>query len=571
MPSTPREKSPKVLFLGLEDVPTLGSVSCGWQLVILDDVEEFEGFDGKIDVVVFTDRADDLERIMDEVRERGAIGIVVVETKAQDAFQILDAIGAHSFVTRPVDAGQLTRVVAQEVRFRAGKPHRREFDRSVPRFVGHSELVRRICEQVAYVAPSTAPVLVSGESGTGKELVAKAIHRLSPRRTEPLVVVNCGAIPSELIESELFGHEKGAFTSAESQRLGCFEVADGGTLFLDEIGELQSMVQVKILRALQHGQFSRVGGTGHIDVDVRIIAATNRNLEADVESGAFREDLYYRLNVLSLKLPPLRERVSDVRVLWEHFVSAAATVEGSEPPTTNADVLRLLERHDWPGNIRELENVARRVVAMRPSREITPASLPRQVRANPPPDRVRIPGMTLEELERYAILKTYDTTGSVRRTAEILDVSERKIFYRLKQYREEDSEAIEDDRAMLALVEDDVDFRNALRELLSRSYRVVEFESVEELLAALSHDRPAVIVSDVRLPNADGLSILDELSDERREIPVILMSAFADDKTRALAREKGAVAFLEKPVDTILLGRVLERATRERSSTPAGM
>ncbi len=557
-------KQPFVVLLGLQTVPDLGSAPVGCGVVILDDLKQYRAREanGGFEVVVFEEAAAFADELVEEIRAREGAAIMIADSDAQRAFARVLELGADAFLCQPVDGGQLARVAAQEIRAVRRHPKRQGQPVPVTRFVGRSQSISDVCAQLGFMAPSNAPVLITGESGTGKDLVARALHRLSPRRRQSMIAVNCGAIPSDLIESQLFGHEKGAFTGADGRQLGCFEAADGGTLFLDEIGELAADVQVKLLRALQDGGITRVGGTQRIQVDVRIIAATNSDLAGDLVSGAFREDLYYRLNVLHLHLPALRERRSDVQMLWEHFVETAALEEGTEPPETTDDVLEVLEVHDWPGNVRELENTARRAVALRPARSLTPLALPSQLRGpvRIDEDEIRIPGMTLDDLERVAIRKTYDATGSVKRTAEILGVSERKIFYRLKQYREAESEGAFDDRTHLALVEDDGDLRVAMRELLSRSYLVSEFASVEELLNSLAVELPDVIVTDVRMPNQTGLDLLDELHERHIEVPVILMSAYADAETRSKGFAKGALAFLEKPIDAISLGRHLERA-----------
>jgi two-component system NtrC family response regulator len=238
--------------------------------------------------------------------------------------------------------------------------------------VGSSEPMKNLCRMLARTAPSSLTVLITGESGTGKELVARSIHRLSPRRDQPFVAVNCGAIPESLIESELFGHEKGAFTGATERKIGKFEAADGGTLFLDEIGELRLQMQVKLLRVLEDRRFHRVGGTEAIEVDIRLVCATNRDLAQAVEDGDFRPDLFYRIDVLRIETPPLRQRKSDIETLWEHFVQKTAAEEGREALETRPDVVRLLMRYDWPGNVRELENIARQAVIRRSRGKITP-------------------------------------------------------------------------------------------------------------------------------------------------------------------------------------------------------
>ncbi len=237
----------------------------------------------------------------------------------------------------------------------------------------------RLFDTVAQVAPSRSTILIQGESGTGKELIAKAIHQNSPRRDKPFIAVNTGAIPSDLLESTLFGHVKGAFTSAINAKKGLFEVANGGTLFLDEIGTMSMDMQAKILRVLQDRRFMHLGGTTEIQVDVRIVAATNVNLQQAVKDGRFREDLFYRLNVISLELPPLRQRREDVPLLAQHFLRYYAAENGTEAPSLSPEALRILMDYEWPGNVRELENAMERGVVLATTRTITPDLLPSQL------------------------------------------------------------------------------------------------------------------------------------------------------------------------------------------------
>ncbi|HEX7980186.1 MAG TPA: sigma-54 dependent transcriptional regulator, partial [Gemmatimonadaceae bacterium] len=246
--------------------------------------------------------------------------------------------------------------------------------------IGESEPLREVMVKVEQMAPVSSTVLIEGESGSGKELVARALRSLSPRRNKPFIAVNVGALPDTLLESELFGHEKGAFTGAAERRLGRFELADGGTIFLDEIGEIPPSTQVKLLRVLEEREFTRVGGTASISVDVRVIAATNRPLRAHVEEGKFRADLYYRLNVLSIYLPPLRERPDDIPLLVRRFIRDLAAQHDRPFPGLSADAMRLLVEYPWPGNVRELRNLVESMVVLSHGREIGPEDLPRQIR-----------------------------------------------------------------------------------------------------------------------------------------------------------------------------------------------
>jgi two-component system, NtrC family, response regulator len=298
-------------------------------------------------------------------------------------------------------------------------------------------------------------VLILGETGTGKEKIAQAIHQGSPRRNAAFVAVNCAALSESLLETELFGHEKGAFTGAHCRREGRFKMADGGTLFLDEIGELSPGLQVKLLRVLQERQFERVGGSQTVSVDVRVLAATNRDLRRMVTDGTFRADLFYRLNVMVLRVPALRDRPGDLGPLISYILARLSFELGIPKPDLDEDLLRRLASYEWPGNVRELENVLERLTVVSQGRRAAWTDLPPELRQRTgEPDRrgdstdgnasngrsaaPAIPGATFREIERYAILKTYETCGcSPSRTAEILGLSLRTVHYRLREYRGE--------------------------------------------------------------------------------------------------------------------------------------
>jgi DNA-binding NtrC family response regulator len=297
--------------------------------------------------------------------------------------------------------------------------------------------MQQVFDVVLQVAPSRASVLIAGESGTGKELIAAAIHEHSPRAKKPFVKLHCAALAETLLESELFGHERGSFTGAVGRREGRFEQADGGTLFLDEIGEISPSIQVKLLRFLQEHEFERVGGNQTIKVDVRVITATNRNLLQRVKEGLFREDLYYRLNVVSIDMPPLRARPSDIALLASHFLARYTRENGKAIDGFTDDALARLANYDWPGNVRELENAIERAVVVCKKTRIGVEDLTASIAsAEKRPDGMpAVPGAKMEELERYAILKTLEHTGgSTSRAAEILGISPRTIQYRLQQY-----------------------------------------------------------------------------------------------------------------------------------------
>lgn len=308
-------------------------------------------------------------------------------------------------------------------------------------FVGESPVMREIFDRIRQVAPSNATVLIRGESGTGKELVARAIHLQSPRRDKPLVRVNCAALSAGVLESELFGHERGAFTGADRRRIGRFEMAEGGTIFLDEVSEMDLTLQGKLLRVLQEKEFERVGSSETLTADVRVVASSNRNLEEAIEKGTFRHDLYYRLNVISIHLPPLRERRSDIRPLVAYFLEKHNREEGTHVRTITEEAMELLERYDWPGNVRELENIIERAIVLSrgdtiDASLIAPAlsGAPGRPESAPPPFAPR----PLEEVEREHILRTLaHFKGHRLRTAQALGISERSLRDRLSRWKEE--------------------------------------------------------------------------------------------------------------------------------------
>jgi two-component system NtrC family response regulator len=301
--------------------------------------------------------------------------------------------------------------------------------------------MEEVLNMAGRVAASSATVLLRGESGTGKELIAKAIHFHSPRANAPLIKVNCAALPETLLESELFGHEKGAFTGATTRRIGRFEAADRGTLFLDEIGELTPGMQVKLLRVLQEREFERLGGNETIKVDVRVIAATNRNIEKAVTEGAFREDLYYRLNVVSVVIPPLRERKEDVPALLDFFIKKYNAENKKNITGISAETRDLLMRYGYPGNVRELENIIERAVVLSKKGIITTADLPIHVRTSASEEELSAETLgslneTLETIERSILLEALKASGGVQtRAAEKLGISERVLRYKLKKYK----------------------------------------------------------------------------------------------------------------------------------------
>ncbi len=380
-------------------------------------------------------------------QEQPGLAVIVMTAfgSVESAVEAMKA-GADDYLTKPLSFDAVELVLERSMERLALRREleslRAARDTSSPTFiVGKSPPVLELLAMVDQVAESRATVLITGESGTGKELVARRIHEMSPRAHRPFVRLHCAALAESVLESELFGHEKGAFTGATNRRAGRFEEADGGTLFLDEIGELSGSVQVKLLRFLQQREFERVGGNQTIEVDVRIVAATNRDLRAEVDAGRFREDLFFRLHVINLDVPPLRARPGDVPILARSFVARFAEENDKSIREIEPEAMEILESYEWPGNVRELENVIQRAVVLAGGDRIEARHLPPHIvgdRTDASGLDVRIPGATLAELERHAILKTYEATGgSSSETAEILGISVRKVQYRLKEYREE--------------------------------------------------------------------------------------------------------------------------------------
>jgi hypothetical protein len=350
--------------------------------------------------------------------------------------------GAENYLTKPLDFDALSAVVGRamdKARLTQEAQRLREKLRERNAF-GHiitsDAAMHEVLSLVAQVGPSRASVLITGESGTGKELIAEAIHAAGTRANNPLVRVNCAALVETLLESELFGHERGAFTGAVARREGRFRQAEGGTLFLDEIGDIPQGVQVKLLRVLQERAFERVGGNETLKADVRIVAATNRDLKAEIEAGRFREDLFYRLNVVSLELPPLRKRKRDIPALATFFLKRYASENGKANLSMGAEALEQLAAYAWPGNVRELENAIERAVVLCDGALIEPRHLPSSiVPAQPPAGPPPVPGSSIADLERHAILTTLEAcAGSTSRAALILGISTRKIQYKLHEY-----------------------------------------------------------------------------------------------------------------------------------------
>ena len=354
-------------------------------------------------------------------------------------------VGAIDYITKPIELEELLilvdRVAERRKLIRENELLRQELGKtgiSSDKIIYKSPAMAELINMASRVAISRASILIQGESGTGKELLARLIHNLSPRAHKPIIVVNCGALQENLLESELFGHEKGAYTGAASRRIGRFEEADGGTLFLDEIGELSPAIQVKLLRFLQEREFQRLGSNTNIHVDVRVISATNRDLEDQVKEGSFRGDLLYRLNVVTMALPSLRERKEDVPILINHFIDKFSKENNKHINGLTAEARDLLLKYDYPGNVRELENILERAVVIARDEYITIIDLPFKNDSLNDHSKKKIPGSlreSIDELEKVLIAEAMEKTlNNQSKAAEILGMSERMLRYKLKKY-----------------------------------------------------------------------------------------------------------------------------------------
>jgi len=419
----------------------------GYEVTVADDAfEALALFDETPPALTITDLTmpgmHGLDLLL-RIRQRNPHAAVVVMTARGDVDCAVHAMraGALDYLVKPLDVNRLLSTAEKVVEAfrlrRLSDPPPRPASSCCDRIIGSSAEMQQVFRCIEQVAPSRATVLVTGESGTGKEVVAMAVHRGSQRAAGPFIAMNCAALSESLLESELFGHERGSFTGADRRRRGRIEQADGGTLFLDEIGEISPALQVKLLRVLQERAFERVGGNETVRVDVRIVTATNRNLRELVAAGKFREDLLYRLDVVGLHLPPLRDRRADIPALAQHFLKRYADANGSDVTRFSDAALEALANCDWPGNVRQLENAIEHAVVFAAGDCIEAEHLPPELQAKAPTtERLpAVPGARLLELERYAILKTMQAFGgSTRKTAELLGMSVRKVQYRLRQY-----------------------------------------------------------------------------------------------------------------------------------------
>lgn len=391
--------------------------------------------------------------LLRQIKARHAGVVVVMMSAHNDVTAAVDAMkeGAFDYLMKPFGKEDALLAVQKAMKLRAVLIENVALKRQVQDYFSRSNVIgsspawRPVCDMVEQVAPSRATVLVTGESGTGKELIANLVHRLSPRADRPFVTLNAAALPDSLLEAELFGYEKGAFTGAMQRKPGRFELADGGTLFLDEIGELPLGAQAKFLRVLQEGTFERLGGTQTLNVDVRLVAATNKNLEQEVTDRHFREDLYYRINVINMTLPPLRDRREDIPLLVTHFLRQFAAQNQKEVTAIEQDALQRLQAFHWPGNVRELENMMERAVILTQASTIRVADLPPQLRDLEPVDINPLPttsehmvlpaNATMAEIERTAIAQALGRcAGNRQAAARELDIGVATLYRKLKEY-----------------------------------------------------------------------------------------------------------------------------------------
>jgi DNA-binding NtrC family response regulator len=415
---------------------------------------------GGIDLVISDVKMPDLDGL-DMLREIKAVTpsphvITITAFGSIDTAIRAVKLGAFDYITKPFEIDQLILSVEKALAERELRSEVARLRAEVQRsyrwgdIVGKSPAMREIFETIRRLSASDVTVLVTGESGTGKELVAKSLHFNSPRKGRPFVPLNCATIPDTLLDSELFGHKRGAFTDARADRAGLFVEADGGTLFLDEIAELSPALQAKLLRVIQEGEIRPLGASRAVSVDVRVIAATNKDLEARLKTGAFREDLYYRLNVIHIHLPPLRDRTEDLLALSEHFLAACAARAGKEVRGLHESATKALLAHAWPGNVRELENTIERAVALCEGRHIRVEDLPATVRERRPgePDTLQMAlarGLTLAELEREYIQRVLTAEGGNKtRAAQRLGLDRKTLYRKLEEYSAEGGAPVKD-------------------------------------------------------------------------------------------------------------------------------
>jgi len=409
--------------------------------VAMDLIEE-----GDVDLVITDLKMPNLsgEELMKETVERHPYLPVIILTGHGTIENAVDAMrnGAYDYITKPLNIDKLSLIVKRALENSSLKRQNRELlnqlrkKYSFESIIGKSEPMKKVFETIELVAPSRANVLIYGESGTGKEMIADAIHHNSPRNQKPYVKVHCAAIPETLLESELFGHEKGAFTGAIARKRGRFELANQGSIFLDEIGEISLQMQVKLLRVIQQREFERVGGESPIKVDVRIISATNKNLKEEIENGNFREDLYYRLDVVSIQVPPLREKKDDIPLMVHKFIEEFAHENNKPVEGITNGALSALVSYRWPGNVRELRNVIESIVVLTKSNIINEQDLPEYILTKDEQSSLKLSaGISLPEAERELILFTLENSGGNKtRAAETLKIGRKTLHRKLAEY-----------------------------------------------------------------------------------------------------------------------------------------
>jgi two-component system NtrC family response regulator len=428
----------------------------GYAVIALDDPETGLAFldESEVDVVITDMKMPKVtgQQVLEHVKRNFPYIPVIIMTAFGSIEGAVEAmrIGAFDYIAKPFANDELLLTVEKASRFAAAQRENMLLRQSLEdRFsseniIGRGKAMQRVLEMVRKAAPTKSTVLVTGESGTGKELVAKAIHYASPRKDAPFISVNCMALASGVLESELFGHEKGSFTGAVARKRGRFEMAHGGTIFLDEIGELSPELQVKLLRVLQERKFERVGGADPIEVDIRILAATNRNLSEAVAAGAFREDLYYRLNVVHIQTPPLREHREDIPILAAHFLERYAKENGKAFKGFSPEAMEYLTAYEWPGNVRQLQNVVERCVVLAGSDMVEVEDLPSEIRDEESQYKSAVDllpltinlGETLEKIETALIRRALARSSLVQvKAAEMLGISKSLLQYKLKKYK----------------------------------------------------------------------------------------------------------------------------------------
>ncbi|MEW6109179.1 MAG: sigma-54 dependent transcriptional regulator [Nitrospirota bacterium] len=382
---------------------------------------------------------DGIQTIKELIENSPDIPVIMISGHANIELAVkATKIGAYDFLEKPLSMEKVLLTVNRALEKKNLEAENKTLRENLLRkwkLVGNSPRIVQLREQIRMAASSNSRVLILGESGSGKELVAHLLHENSPRADKPFIEVNCAAIPQELIESEMFGHEKGSFTGAFEKKIGKFELADGGTLFLDEIGDMSLQTQAKVLRVIETQEFQRVGGNKNIKVDVRILSATNKDLNEEVKKGAFREDLYFRLNVIPLKVPSLRERIDDIPILIEHFLESFASEYGQQPKNISQEAIGILEKYTWPGNIRELKNLLEKLVIMTPSRTITKNEL--FMSDVPGSDYLGI--KTLKEArdafeKDFIIKKLEENAWNISKTAEVLEIERSNLHRKIKAY-----------------------------------------------------------------------------------------------------------------------------------------